>query len=293
MIRFGALGCVALALLLPAPLRADSFDLYFNPVLKKAPTAPGVEKITKLTPEVMVRNRSVLPGVAGTFVVVKTNEGRFAKLLLQPAGQKISETESLPILLIDRFTTFREGEERAAVATGQNVRLFDDFRFSLDIGQIVPTKLGGDLRFVVKGDDSHVEPVGKAEMYLVTKHLAEATPTKNPKLVVGEKFEMRYFNGVYKLFDDGRRTGELHLIVADDGDVGGHFFSDKDGVKYEVAGKAGGNPAYGIQFRVIFPRTFQSYNGLMFTGDGRAIAGTSRLQERETGFYAVRVEDKK
>jgi hypothetical protein len=31
----------------------------------------------------------------------------------------------------------------------------------------------------------------------------------------------------------------------------------------------------------------------MFTGDGRAITGSSRLQDRETGFYAVRIEDAK
>jgi hypothetical protein len=145
----------------------------------------------------------------------------------------------------------------------------------------------------VKGDEFYVEPVGKAEMYLVTKHLAETNPTKTPKLVVGEKFETRYFNGVFKLYDDGRRTGDLHLIVAEDGDVSGHYYSDKDGQKYEVVGKAGGNPTHSIQFRITYPRTFQSFSGLMFTGDGRVITGASRLQERETAFYAVRVEDKK
>lgn len=293
MTRFGFVGCVAMVLLLPGAVRADSFDLYLNPTLKKIPASMGVEKLSKLTPAEMVRNGNVLPGVPGAFVVVKTNEGRFAKLLLQPAAQKISDTESLPILLIERFVTYREGEERAVVANGVNVRLFDDFRFSLDIGQVVPAKLGGDLRCVVKGDEFHVEPVGKAEMYLVTKHLPETAPMKTPKLVIGEKFETRYFNGVFKLYDDGRRAGDLHLIVADDGDVSGHYYSDKDGQKYEVAGKAGGNPTHSIQFRITYPQTFQSFSGMMFTADGRVITGSSRLQERETAFYAMRIQDKK
>jgi hypothetical protein len=30
---------------------------------------------------------------------------------------------------------------------------------------------------------------------------------------------------------------------------------------------------------------------MLFTGDAKAITGTSRLAEREAGFYAVRVED--
>jgi hypothetical protein len=74
------------------------------------------------------------------------------------------------------------------------------------------------------------------------------------------------------------------------GDVLGHYYSDKDGQKYEVSGKAGG-PAHRIEFRVTFPRTVQFFQGFMFTGDARAIAGTSRLEDRETGFYAVRVPE--
>jgi hypothetical protein len=42
---------------------------------------------------------------------------------------------------------------------------------------------------------------------------------------------------------------------------------------------------------ITFPRTLQQFSGCMFTGDARAITGFSRLQERETGFYAVRMEE--
>ncbi len=187
--------------------------------------------------------------------------------------------------------TYREGEERTIDAEGKMVRLFGGFHFDLDMGQVVPAHLGGDLRLVVKGDDSYVEPVGKAEIYLVTKHLKEATPKKQPRPEIGEAFEARYFNGSYKLFDDGRRTGTLRLKVGDKNEVSGFYYSGKDGQKYEVAGKVGANPNHAIQFRITFPKSVQFFQGLMFTGDGGAIVGSSRLQDRETGFYAIRADE--
>lgn len=280
----------ALALMNNPCAHADSFDNYLNAHLSKLAETKSAEKITQLTPDLMIEHTRALPGVAGTFVVVKTNEGRWAKLLLQPARHKVDAEKSVPIALIERFVTFREGEERTIRAKGDNVRLFHDFRFHLDIGQIVPANLGGDLRFVVDGDKARLEPVGKAEMYLVTKHLTDASPKKGSKLVVGEKFEPRYFNGTYKLYDDGRRSGTLHLKVGDKNSVTGQFYSDKDGAKYEVEGKIG-SPNHNINFTIFYPRTLQQYAGCMFTGDGKAIAGFSRLQERETGFYATRIEE--
>ena len=284
------LRAAALGLLTVSGLRADSFDNYLNTHLSKIAGTKSAEKITRLTPDLMIDHTRVLPGVTGTFVVVKTNEGRWAKLLVQPARHKIDGEKSVPIALIERFVTFREGEERTMLAKGDNVRLFHDFRFLLDIGQVVPASLGGDLCFVVNGEDSFLEPVGKAEMYLVTKHLPETNPKQGSKLVMGEKFEPRYFNGAYKLYDDGRRSGTLRLTVGDKNSVTGHFYSDKDGAKYEVEGKIG-SPNHNIQFTIFYPRTLQQYAGCMFTGDGKAIAGLSRLQERETGFYATRIQE--
>jgi hypothetical protein len=289
MTRCWLLG-LSLFLLWPArPALADAFDYYFNNVLTQVPKSKNAVKIQELTPELMVQHSRALPNVTATFLVVKTQGGKFSKLLVQPARQKISATESVPILLIERFVTYREGDEKTVHAHGQNVRLFDDFRYNLDIGQVVPKALEADLRFVASGDKVHLEPVGKAEIYLVTKHLPEANPKKGPKVVVGERFEISYFNGSYKLYDDGRRSGLLRLKVDEDGEVTGDYYSDRDGQKYEVSGKVT-SPTHRIQFKVTFPRTIQFFNGFMFTGDGRVITGSSRLEERETGFYAMRLE---
>jgi hypothetical protein len=280
--------------LICSPVHADSFDHYTNQILVKVPAAAGVKKVTKLTPELMVEHSRALPGISGTFLVVKTNDGKLSKLLVQPAQQKIKsagdEVKTAPILLIERFVTYREGEERTIDARGKMVRLFGGFHFDLDMGQVVPANLGGDLRLVVKGDDSYVEPVGKAEIYLVTRHLKEANPKKQTRPEIGEAFEARYFNGSYKLFDDGRRTGTLILKVGAKNEVSGFYYSGKDGQKYEVAGEVG-TPNHSIRFRIMFPKSVQFYRGLMFTGDGQAIVGSSRLQDREMGFYAIRSDE--
>jgi hypothetical protein len=271
------------------PVHADAFDHYINPILAKVAEAKGVKEVKRLTADQLADNDRVLPGIPHAFVVVRTNEGRYSKLLLQPARQKIDKYQSVPILLIERYVTYREGEERTIRVAGKNTYLFPGFRFSLDLGQVVPEEIGADLRFAVKGDEAHLEAVGNARLYLVTQPLPEAAPKKTEKLVVGEVFEPRYFNGSYKLYDDGRRSGTLVLKVDGEGQVTGSYYSDKDGQKYDLSGKLG-KPAHRIQFTIKFPRTEQTFQGWLFTGDGKYLVGSSRLLDREAGFVAVRAE---
>ncbi len=290
--------CVAVVMLLissPA-VHADAFDNYTNPLLLKCCEANGVKEVTKLTAEQLVDAAGVVPNQQAALVVVKTNDGRMSKMLVQAARKRLNDEARtlVPILLIDRFATYRPGTERAVEAQGQNVILFDSFQFSLDIGQVVPEKLGGDLRFVVKEADDktevYVEALGKAKLYLMTKALPEATPKKGTKFVMGDKFDPKYFAGKFKVHDDGRRSGILTLKVDDDGEISGGFVSDKDGQEYDVVGKIA-TPKHSIAFTVKWPRAEQTFRGWLFTGDGLAIAGTSKLQDREGGFYATRIEE--
>jgi hypothetical protein len=78
--------------------------------------------------------------------------------------------------------------------------------------------------------------------------------------------------------------------VDDDGIISGAYYSDKDGQKYEVHGRVG-TPQHSVQFTVKFPRSEQTFQGWLFTGDGQVLSGSSRLAEREAGFYARRVEE--
>lgn len=289
MYRFcvAVLACLVLP---PASQAAEVFDYYVNRVLARAVEAKGTKEIKQLTTTLIVSNDGVLPHTRAAFLVVKTNQGRYAKLLVQAARQKIDAEKSIPMLLIERYVTYKEGEERAVQADGKNVSLFPGFRLSLDLGQVVPEQLGGDLRFVADGDNVYTEPVGKAKLYLVTKALPDVVPKKGAKFVAGETFEPSWYNGTYHLRSDGRRSGKLILKVEEDGKVSGSYYSDKDGSKYPVSGQIG-TPKHAIQFAVKFPRSEEHFQGFLFTGDGQAITGTARLQGRETGFYAKRVEE--
>jgi hypothetical protein len=272
------------------PLRADAFDNYTRPLLAKVPGADGVQEIKKLSPAQIADHDRVLRGINACFLVIKTNENRYCKLLVQAAKHKVDGKTSLPVLLVERFITYQDGEERAIQATGKNIYLFAGFRLNLDVGQVVPEAAGGDLRFVVDGDKVYAEPLGKAKLYLVTKPLPEATPKKPTKLVIGEAFEPRYYNGTYKLYDDGRRSGTLKLKVDKDGALSGVYYSGKDGRKYDVHGKLG-TPQHSFQLTIVFPRIEQSFQGWLFTGDGKILTGSSRMGDREAGFYAVRSQE--
>ena len=278
-------------LFLAAVARADSFDDYNSLHLKKLAGAENAKRVAKILSADLVAIDDVLPKTSGAFLIVHTSDNRWAKLLVHAAGQRIDMDKSAPILLIDRFVTFKEGEERAFVAQGANVRLFNDFRFSLDIGSIVPDKeLPADLRFVDDRGTTYLEPVGKAELYLVTKHLPEATPPKGAKIVVGPKFDPAWIAGDYKLYDDGKKASDLHLEVGAKGAVSGWMFSGATGAKYEVQGQIGPNPAHGVQFSVALPRSTQTFTGWMFTTTAATIAGYSTIEGREAGFTAQRVE---
>ena len=270
--------------------RAEPFDLYLNKDLARLVEGKRVKEVQKLTPTMIVEHDRVLAKTSSAFLVVRTNGGRFAKLLVQAAKQKIDADNAAPILSIERYVTYKEGEEQTVLTTGKSQSLYDGFRFSLDLGQVVPAALGGDLKFVVEGDKVYTEPVGKAKLYVVTKHDPEVEPKKLDKFVMGEKFEARYFTGTFRMHDDGRRAGRLVLKVDEDGkSVSGAYYSDKDGQKYEVTGKIG-SPVHAVEFVVRYPRTEQAFKGMLFTGTGKAIAGTSRMADRDAAFYATREE---
>ena len=106
----------------------------------------------------------------------------------------------------------------------------------------------------------------------------------------GHRVEAKHFNGTYALRDDGRRSGKLVLKVGEDNKtVTGWYYSAKDGSKYEVKGKIG-VPAHAVELTVKFPRAEQVFKGMLFTGDGLALAGTSKLADREAAWYATREE---
>lgn len=290
MYRYHFLLILFVFFILPDFVNADTFDEYTNIVLKKMVENDFCREIDSLTLKEISDLDPVLLGIQAGFIIVRTNEGRYSRALVQFARQKIDANNATPMILLERFTTYREGEERTVIASSKNIALFSKFRFSFDLGQVVPPELGGDILFDSEKSGPRLTPLGKAKIYLVHKPHPEAKPMKKDEsIVVGPNFDMKYFNGTYQLNDDGRRTGKLILKVDDLGEVVGSFYSDKDGQKYDVRGKAGA-PPHAIQFIIKFPRIEQVFQGFLFTSDAKAIAGSSKLVDRDSAFYAIRIE---
>jgi hypothetical protein len=288
MRRLSALVCLVAV----AVARGEQFDYYTYPVLTKA-VGGTAKEVKEVSSDQLGDLTGALPDSPSAFLVVVTNDQRYAKLLVQPARQKVGMDKQAPLLLVDKFTTFSGKSERAVTASGAALHLYPGLRLNLDIGQVVPEAVPADLVCVAsdaKPNAFMVKPAGTAKLYTVAAPIPGVVPKRAPKLVVGEAFEPRFFAGKFKLHDDGRRSGVLRLEVKEDGEVAGTFTSDKDGKEYEVEGKVG-TPRHAIAFSVKFPATTQTFTGFMFTGDGRAIAGTSKMQDREAAFYAVRVEE--
>lgn len=275
--------------LFSSTLKADEFELYVNTTLQKmVEDDTYIQKFDQLYLKDVADADFNLSGSQAGFVLVKTNEGRNAKILLQFARQKINNEKFAPMVVIERFVTYREGQERTVLANGKNIALFNGFRFNLDLGQIVPAELNADIEFGADDKGPFLRKIGQSKLFLVKKRHPEAKPEEKANApVVGPVFDIKYFNGNYLLQDDGRRSGKLKIEVDASGDVSGSFYSDKDGQKYDIRGKVGG-PAHSIQFVIKFPRIEQTFQGFLFTGDAKAIAGTSRLIDRESGFFAIR-----
>jgi hypothetical protein len=273
--------------------RADQFDLYQLPTLTQAIKDGQLKEVKQLSTVDLANYLRVLTDANSAMLVVETNDRRFCKVLVQPGRQKLNAEKQVPMLFVQKFVTFKEGTERTVRVSGTDRSLFPGTRLHLDFGQVVPEKLGGDLIVEEAANDPLsfvVKPLDKAKLYVLEKPVTGLEPKRAEKLVIGREFEAKYFNGKFKLQADGRRSGELTLLVSEAGEVTGSFYSDKDGMKYDIKGKIG-KPNHSISFTVKYPQTEEIFTGMMFTGTGKFIAGTSRLQERETAFIAERVEE--
>src|SRR5262245_22355768 len=179
MTRFGLAALLALTLL--GGLRADAFDNYTGPIIVKAPKADGVKEIKELTPDLILANDEVLPNLKGALIVVYTNDMRWAKLLVTAAAHKFRQgpgvDETVPVIRIERFVTFRESTGNAVMASGQAISVFSGFQFHLSMGQVIPLGYRGDLSVEERANSPRavsLKPVGNAKMYLLTKPLPDA-----------------------------------------------------------------------------------------------------------------------
>ena len=266
----------------------EPFDLLGRSELARL--SASFEAVESLDGKKMSQADGRLLGSPGTLLIVKTQQGRWARVLVSQARQKLEGDKSLPIVFVDRFATCMDGEERALVQTGKEVRLFLGFRFSLDLGQVVPPEVPADFVILAEGKGLKIQKEKGTELWIAKQEVVAPKVGKPGAIDISKPFGPHWFTGHYRLYDDGRRMGRMEIEADKEGNLSGSLFSDKDNKRYDLFGKVN-MPNHTAQFTVRFPRSEQFCQAWIFTADGAALVGTTRFGERETGFYATRVKD--
>ena len=235
---------------------------------------------------------TILRDERAALVIVKTDQGNLAKILVSAGLRKLKPSQKdgplVPVLLLERFETIDAGDRRSFTARGKEVMLFDGFQFDLDAGQVVPEGLGGDIVFSTRApEDPRLAALGESRLYTLDK--PPPSPESAPgKPSGGRGVQPGDFAGRYFLMANGQWSGPLELNVDDAGVVSGHFRSDRNGSSYPVTGKIAGEIAQKIVFTVQFPRARQDYEGFLWTEGKNAIAGTLSMLDRPYSFIAIR-----
>jgi hypothetical protein len=285
---------IALLLLCGAgiPARPDDFGRLEGAQLFGLASRPDATKKSAIS----VRELEALPAVLrderGAFVLVKTDLGNLAKLVVSSGFRELKSAGKdgplLPVLVLERFETVDAGDRRSFKSRGKDVMLFDEFQFDLDTGCVVPAGAGGDIQFSAKGPGGpRLAVVGQSELMTLEKPIpwpapAPGTPSSGRAVLPAD------FAGRYYLVANGQWSGTLDLTVDTLGAVTGHFRSDKNGASYDVNGTVAPDVPHKISFSIQFPRAKQLYEGLLWTEGKAAIAGTVSMLERPYGFVAIR-----
>ncbi|WP_152053373.1 biopolymer transporter ExbD [Tautonia marina] len=293
-------GSIALLALIPSIALADDFDRLEGRTLAAIPTAAAAEARDHLTLNDLLALPNVLAGVRSPVVVVETDQGNPSRVLVAPGfwsppppegADPDDRPEPVAILILERFATFEAGGGAAPdrLAQGQNVMLFDGFRFDLDSGQVVPEGQGGDLAFVGSEDgEPRLDAIGGASLFVLNQGPEFAEPRPGAPSP-GRAIVPTDYAGRYLLHADGSQTGTLDLAVNGRA-VTGRLRSDQTGTAYEVVGEVepGTDPA--VRFSIQFPRSRQEYSARLFSEGKAAMAGTVLILDRERPFYALRVD---
>ena len=265
-------------------LAADVFDRHVSKDLKRALEEPPLKELSLNDSAKLKRLSS---SVSSPCIVVKTDDGNYAKALIGWGLRKGAERPT-PVLLIERFVTYRGDRADLTSAAGKDVMLFPGFGFNFDIGQVVPAGQGADIEFTA---EQAVKPVGDAVMVALNGSIlppAEKTEKHDP--AANEAVVAMDFSGAWKVDVDGRWKGEWDLTVTDNGKITGVFVSDELQNRYDITGQLGSSP-HNLRVEVFLANAQMQVDGYLWTKDKSHIAGTVTMTNRKFGFHAIRVKE--
>jgi len=273
-------------------VRGDDFSRIAGPFLAELIRRSDARSHVSLTTGEIEALPEVLPRVRSALLIIKTDEGNLAKLLVSPGlrKQKPGATPSpvLPVLVLERLETLETNKYFAFKARGKEIVLFGDFPYDLDSGQVVPEGMGGDIVFTsVGGNGPRLRALGETQIYtfdrsVLPPEVARGRPSAGRVVSAGD------FTGSYYLIANGQWSGHLEIDVKEGGEITGRFRSDLNGSVYPVSGKLAADKPQRIGFTIQFPRAQQDYDGLLWTEGKNVIAGTFTMLERPYSFVAVR-----
>ena len=274
------------------PSHGDEFTRLVGPPLFDLPHRGDARARDTLPIRAMEALPEVLQGERSTFVIATTDQGNVAKLLLSAGFRKrpaeAGREAMTPVLMIDRFETISSGDRVSWKARGKEIMLFDGSGYDLDSGQVVPAGFGGDLAFSARGPDGpQLSVLGSNKLYTFTEPLPIA-PSRPGRPSSGRAVLPTDFDGRYFLVANGQLSGTLDLSVDPAGAVTGRFRSDKNGAVYPVSGTVAADLPRKIEFAIQFPRSRQDYEGLLWTEEKNAFAGTVLILEHPYSFLALR-----
>ncbi len=232
--------------------------------------------------------KPISPRITSPCLVVRTDEDNWAKAVVTWGFRKGKENR-IPVIVIERFVTYRGDRENLTSSKGGNVMLFPDFGFNFDIGQIVPVGAGqgediialeqGDLKPAegtkLFGLDGPATPPREDQKY--------PDPNEHPGVLPTD------FAGKWEVHIDGRWAGRWELDV-EDRRIFGRFVSDETESVYEIAGKILALP-HNAKLNIELANASQTVDAFLWTKDKAAMAGTVMMADRRIGFYALRIKE--
>ncbi len=272
--------------------RGDEFSRIAGPFVPELMRRSDVRGRASLTIGELESLPEVLPRVRPAFLIVKTDEGNLAKLLVSPSLRKgkpgAKPSPLVPVLVVERFETLEATGYWSFKAHGKEIVLFGEFPFDLDSGQVVPEGMGGDIMFTsAGGNGSRLAALGESRISTFDRSvIPPAAAPGRPSS--GRVVEAGDFTGSYHLIANGQWSGALEIQVKEGGEVTGRFRSDLNGSVYPVSGKIAAGKPQRIGFTIQFPRAEQVYDGLLWTEGKNVFAGTFTMLERPYSFVAVR-----
>lgn len=277
-----AMWCVA-ALSNVSALRADVFDdhtaYWLKQVIDKSPSTAA------LTMKDGAKLKPIGRRLSSPCVVLKTDEDNIVKALVT-WGLRKGKDGPLPVVVIERFVTYRGDRQNITAASGKDVMLFPGFAFNFDIGQVVPEGQGEDIKCVGEGTLEVVEP---SKLFALNGPAistdspeAQANPSSHEEVLPSD------FAGSWHVRIDGRWEGRWELKV-DDRRIYGKFISSETKSEYEINGRLAAL-AHNVRLDVELANTSQSIDAFLWTKDKAAMAGTVVIADRKVGFYATRIK---